>query len=89
MVLPSIDTSAKGGQYHKPFYSRQIIKGKVNLLANGKVVVATIEGLLVLSSLRRGVNASEDYTSSPSMGIITTLLFSIDHLDHKIRRPFI
>ncbi len=47
MVLQSIDTSAKGGQYHNPFYSRQIIKGMVNLL----VVVATIEGLLVLSSL--------------------------------------
>ncbi len=28
----SIDASAKGGQYHKPFYSRQIIKG--NLLPN-------------------------------------------------------
>ncbi len=68
MVLPSIDTSAKGGQYHKPFYSRQIIKGK--LLANRKVAMATIEGLLVLSSLRRGVNASEDLTTSPSIGII-------------------
>ncbi len=62
MVLPSVDTSAKVGQYHKPFYSRQIIKGKVNL-----VVMATVEGLLVLSSLRRGVNASEDHTSSPSI----------------------
>ncbi len=74
VVLPSIDTSAKGGQYHKPFYSRQIIKGsyKVNLL----VVIATIEGLLVLSSLRRGVNASEDMTSSPSIGVIITLLFN-------------
>ena len=51
MVLPSIDTSAKGGQYHKPFYSRQIIKGKVSLLTNRMVVMATIEGLLVLSSL--------------------------------------
>ncbi len=72
MVLPSIDTSAKGGQYQKPFYSRQIIKGKENLL----FVMATIEGLLVLSSLRRGVNASEDMTSSPSIGIIITLLFN-------------
>ena len=70
MVLPSIDTSAKGGQYHKPFYSRQIIKGKVNLLANRKVVMATIEGFLVLSSLTRGVNASGGHTSSPSIGII-------------------
>ncbi len=51
MVLPSIDSSAEGGQYHKPFYSRQIIKGKVNLLANRKVAMQTIEGLLVLSSL--------------------------------------
>ena len=76
MVLPSIDTSARGGQYHKPFYSRQIIKGNVNLLANRKVVMATIEGLLVLSSLRRGVNASEDMTSSPSISVIITLLFN-------------
>ncbi len=36
--------------------------------SNRKVVMATIEGLLVLSSLRRGVNASEDLTSSPSIG---------------------
>ena len=67
MVLPSIDISVKGGQYHKPFYSRQIIKGNVNLLANMKVVMVTIEGLLVLSSLRRGVNASEDHIISPSI----------------------
>ena len=33
IVLPGIDTSAKGGQYQQPFYSRQIIKGKLNLLA--------------------------------------------------------
>ncbi len=83
IVLPGIDTSAKGGQYQQPFYSRQIIKGKVNLLAYVKVVMATIEGLLVLSSLRTGVKASEDHTSSPSIGIITTLLLSIDHLDHN------
>ena len=38
--------------------------------------MATIEGLLVLSSLRRGVNASKDHTSSPSIGVIITLLFS-------------
>ena len=63
--------------------SRQIIKGKVNILANRKVVMANIEGLLVLRSLRRGVNASEDHTSSPSISIIITLLFSIDHLDHN------
>ena len=77
MVLPSIDTSAKGGKYHKPFYGRQIIKGKVNLLANRMVVMATIEGFLVLSSLRRGVNASEDHASSPSIGIITTLIYDL------------
>ncbi len=78
MVLPSIDASAKGGQYQDPFYSRQIIKGK-----HRKVVMATIEGLLVLSSHRRGVNASEDHTSSPSIDVITALLFSIDHLDNN------
>ncbi len=68
MVIPSNDTSSKGGQYHKPFYSRQIIKGnsKVILLVNVKVVMATTEELLVLSSLRIGVNASKDHTSSPS-----------------------
>ncbi len=43
MILPSIDTSAEGGQYQQPFYSRQIIKGKVNLLAKRKVVMATID----------------------------------------------
>ncbi len=88
MVLPSIDTSTKGGQYHKPFYSRQIIKGR----ANRKVVMATIdlEGFLVLSSLRRGVNASEDHTNSPSIGVITTLLcfyFLLINWIITIRRP--
>ncbi len=75
MVLPSIDTSAKGRQYHKPFYSRQMIKGKVT--GREKVVMATTEGLLVLSSLRRGVSANEDDTRGPSIlvGIITTILF--------------
>ena len=67
MVLTSIDTSAKGGQYQEPFYSRQIIKGKVTLLANGKVVMATIEGLLVLSSQALTPLLREDNTSNPSV----------------------
>ncbi len=63
------------GQYHKPFYSHQIIKGKVNLLANRKVVMATIEGLLVLSSLRLGVNASEDQIQQPFYRMKAETLF--------------
>ncbi len=82
IVLPGIGTSAKGGHYQESFYSRQIIKdkGKVNLLANRKVVMATIDGLLVLSSLRRGVNDSEDHTSSPFFILLTTWI--------TIRPPF-
>ena len=68
MVLAGIDTSPKGGKHQEPFYGRHN-----NLSICQQVAfddLATIEGLLVLSSLSRGVNAWEDNTSSPSVDAI-------------------
>ncbi len=67
MDLAGIDTSPRGGQHQEPFYSRHnnlTIWQQVYLAFDH---LATIEGLVVLSSLSRGVNAWEDDTSSPSI----------------------
>ncbi len=70
IVLAGINTSPKGGQHQEPFYSRHnnlSICQKVQLAFDN---LATIEGLVVLSSLSRGVNAWEDSASSPSIDAI-------------------
>ena len=75
MVLAGIDTSPKGGQHQEPFYSRHSnlpICQQVHLAFDD---LATIEGLLILSSLGRGVNAWEDHTSSPSIVAYYILLY--------------
>ena len=62
MVLAGIDTCPRGGQHQEPFYSRH--NNQVHLPFDH---LATIEGLVVLSSPSRGVNAWEDHSSSPSI----------------------
>ena len=73
MVLAGIDTSPKGGHHQEPFYSRHNNQQVQVPLAFDDL--ATIEGLLVLSSLSRGVNAWENYASSPSKDTIMKLFY--------------
>ena len=71
MVLAGIDTSPMGGQHQEPFYSRHNNLSICQQAAFDDL--ATIEGLVVLSSLSRGVNAWVDHTSSPSIVAILTI----------------